>query len=122
MPSSARTILSALTAMLRLSGASPSPAACSLLLGRCAVRQDRHVLAIVAAVRAHRVRPLQLTAVLAFQIGHRRQAMMGPAHVAARLRNLLLGNGHDDLQHGARPTGLTPKKLRPRSVGAAGGT
>src|SRR5882672_4033261 len=102
MPSSARTILSALTAMLRLSGASPSPAACcSLLLGRCAVRQDRHVLAIVAAVRAHHVRALQLATVLALDVGHRRQGVMGPAHVAARLRNLLLWNSHDDLHDGA---------------------
>src|SRR4029450_2685495 len=110
MPSSGRTILSARPAMLRLSGASPSPAACcSLLLGRCAVRQDRHVLAIVAAVRANGGRALELATVLALDVGHRRQGVMGPAHVAARLRNLLLGNGHDDLQHGAAHW-LSPKK------------
>src|ERR1700754_1808937 len=111
MPSSARTILSALTAMLRLSGASPSPAACcSLLLSRCAVRQDRHVLAIVAAVRAHRVRALQLATVLALDVGHRRQGVMSPAHVAARLRDFLLRNGHDDLHDGAADEWPGPKK------------
>src|SRR5512138_540408 len=96
MPSSARTILSALTAML------PGPVACcALLLGRRAVGQDRHVLAVVAAMRAHRMRPLQLAAILALEISHRGQPVMGPAHVAAGLGNFLLGNGHDDLHAGA---------------------
>src|SRR5512139_2960992 len=109
MPSSAKTTLSALTGKL-LSGASASPAArCGLLLGRRAVGQDRHVLAIVTTMRAHCMRPLQLAAILALDIGHRGQRVMGPAHVAAGLRNLLLGNSHDDLHDGAASTPV-PKK------------
>src|ERR1043165_9430104 len=105
MPSSARTILSALTALL------PSPAAgCGLLLGRRAVGQDRHVLAVVTAMRTHRMRPLQLTAILALEIGHRGQRMMGPAHVAAGLGHFLLGNGHDDLHAGVAPLWYRPQK------------
>src|SRR5215471_2421525 len=93
-----------------------------LLLGRRAVGQDGHVFAVVAAVRAYRVRPLQLTAVLALDVSHRGQCVMGAAHVAARLRNLLLGYSHDDLHDGAAAGAVTacPKKLRPRSSGAAG--
>ena len=41
-----------------------------LLLGRRAVGQDRHVLAVVAAMRADHVRPLQLATVLALDMGH----------------------------------------------------
>src|SRR4029450_9228609 len=117
MPSRASTALSVLIGALRPSTASALPAARSgLLLGRRAVGENRHVLAIVAAMRAYRVGPLQLAAILAFDIGHRRQGVMGPAHVAARLRNLLLGNCHDDLPNrGAlalRETGRSPRELR----------
>src|SRR5215212_9041711 len=103
MPSSARTTLSTLTATLRLSSvASALPAArCRLLLGRRRVGQDRHVLAVVTAMRANHVRPLQLATILALDMGHGRQSMVGPAHVAAGFRNLLLGNGHNDLHDGA---------------------
>src|SRR5437868_1836933 len=119
MPSSARTTLPAFIEELVLSAASAfAGGAARLLLGRCAVGQHRHVLAIVAAMRADRVRPLQLTAILAFEIGHRRQGVMGPAHVAARLRNLLLRYSHDDLQSGAATP--VPKIARPRTLGAAG--
>src|SRR6516164_3031128 len=117
MPSSARTTFSVLIA-------APGLGRCGLLLGRRAVGQDRHVLAVVAAMRAYRMRPLQLAAILALDISHRRQGVMGPAHVAARLRNLLLGNCHDNLQNRGAPAlrerGGSPKKLRPRSIGAAG--
>src|SRR5258708_30481366 len=86
MPSSARTTFSVLIGTPRPSTASASPAArCGLLLGRRAVGQDRHVLAVVAAMRAHRMRSLELTAVLAFDVGHRRQRVVGTAHIAARL-------------------------------------
>src|SRR5215212_7710871 len=109
MPSSARTTLSTLTATLRLSGASALPAArCRLLLGRRRVGQDRHVLAVVAAMRADHVRPLQLATILALDIGHGRQRVVRPAHVAAGFRNLFLGNSHNDLHDGAAPT-LAPK-------------
>src|SRR5260370_16914783 len=88
MPSSARTILPALIGTLRLSGASALPAArCGLLLGRRAVGQNRHVLAVITAMRAHHVRPLQLAAILALDISHRGYCLMGPAHVAAAPRN-----------------------------------
>src|SRR5882762_2734807 len=114
MPSSARTILPALIGTLRLSGASALPAArWGLLLGRRAVGQDRHVLAVITAMRAHHVRPLQLAAILALDIGHRGQRVMGPAHVAAGLRNLFLGNGHNDLHDEAA---LTPP---PKNCGRA---
>src|SRR5260370_26387432 len=86
MPASARTILPALIGTLRLSGASALPAArCGLLLGRRAVGQDRHVLAVITAMRAHHVRPLQLAAILALDLRHRGYCVMGPAHVAAGL-------------------------------------
>src|SRR5215831_2546946 len=90
MPSSARTTFSVLIA-------APGLGRRSLLLGRRAVGQDRHVLAVVAAMRAHRMRPLQLAAILALDVSHRRQGVMSPAHVATRLRNLLLGNSHDEI-------------------------
>src|SRR3954470_18789478 len=98
MPSSARTTLSTLTATLRLSSvASALPAArCRLLLGRRRVGQDCHVLAVVAAMRANHMRPLQLAAILALDIRHRRQGMVSPAHVAAGFRDFLLGNSHND--------------------------
>src|SRR5258707_13938441 len=98
MPSSARTILPALIATLRLSGASALPAArCGLLLGRRAVGQNRHVLAVITAMRAHHVRPLQLAAILALDISHRGYCVMGPAHVAAGRRNPFFGEGHNAL-------------------------
>src|SRR5579862_9227404 len=90
MPSSARMTFSVLIA-------APVVWRRGLLLGRRAVGQNRHVLAVVAAMRAHRMRPLQLAAILAFDVGHRRNGVMGPAHIAARLRNFFLGYCHDDL-------------------------
>src|SRR6516225_6506420 len=109
MPSSARTTFSVLIA-------APGLGRRSLLLGRRAVGQDRHVLAVEAAMRAHRMRPLQLAAILALDIGHRRQRVMRAPHVAAGLRNLLLGNCHDDLQRGgpARPPQKTAAALQRR--------
>src|SRR6516164_5087781 len=101
MPSSARTTFSVLIA-------APGLGRCGLLLGRRAVGQDRHVLAVVAAMRAHRMRSLQLAAILALDISHRRQSVMGPAHVATRLRNLLLGNSHGDLQNRGGPPCANP--------------
>src|SRR6188472_4090998 len=119
MPSSARTTLPAfIEELVPLAASSIAGAAERLLLGRGAVRKHRHVLAIVAAMRADHVRPLQLAAVLAFDMGHRRNGVVGPPHVAARLRNLLLGYSHDDLQNGAATP--VPKIARPRLVGAAG--
>src|SRR5260370_37858768 len=98
MPSSARTILPALIGTLRLSGASAWPAArCGLLLGRRAVGQDRHVLAVITAMRAHHVRPLQLAAILALDIRHRGYCVMGPAHVAAGLRKPFFCDGPNHL-------------------------
>src|SRR5688572_10220847 len=109
IPSSARTTLPTLTGMLCLSVASALPAArCGLLLGRRCVGQDRHVFAVVTAVRADHVRPLELATILALDICHSRQRMVRPAHVAAGLRNLFLGNSHNDLHDGAAPT-LAPK-------------
>ena len=54
-----------------------------LLLGRRRVGQNRHVLAIVTTMRADHVGALELAAVLALDIGHGRQSMVRPAHVAA---------------------------------------
>src|SRR5258707_9790874 len=105
MPSSARTILPALIATLRLSGASALPAArCGLLLGRRAVGQNRHVLAVITAMRAHHVRPLQLAAILALDISHRGYCVMGPAHVAAGLCKLFFWERPYQLPHHAAVT------------------
>lgn len=49
------------------------------------------------------MRALQLSAILALEVRHRRQRVMRAAHIAARLRNLLLGNCHDDLHERAAP-------------------
>src|SRR5471032_3269246 len=122
MPSSARTCLPVLIRTLRLFPASALPAACGgLLLGRRSVGQDRHVLAIVAAMRADHVRPLQLAAILALDMGHRRNGVMRATHVASRLGNLLLGNCHNISRWGGcRRTGACPQKAEPRSISAAG--
>src|SRR5258708_24342703 len=121
MPSSGRTILPALIGTLRLSGASALPAArCGLLLGRRAVGQDRHVLAVITAMRAHHVRPLQLAAILALDIRHRGYCVMGPAHVAAGPRNPFFWDGPNPLPHQGRGP-PHPQKPRPPSLRPGGG-
>src|SRR6185503_20728767 len=115
MPSSARMTLPALTAALR-----------SLLLGRCAVGENRHVLAVVTAMRANHVRALQLAAILAFDVGHRRDGVVRAAHVAARLRNFLLRNCHDTISTTRaappRETGACPQKNCSRAYRRGGPT
>src|SRR5258708_36916302 len=121
MPSSGRTILPALIGTLRLSGASALPAArCGLLLGRRAVGQDRHVLAVITAMRAHHVRPLQLAAILALDIRHRGYCVMGPAHVAAGVRNLFFWDGPNEPPTGGGALAPPPKNSRPPPKARAG--
>src|SRR6185369_7565493 len=62
--------------------------------GRLRRRADHLAAVVIAAGRADVMRPLGLAAVRALDMRGRRQGVVGPAHVTARLGNLLLRNCH----------------------------